>query len=161
MNHDRRSILAALGVAALPLGLAARASVADAPSAELQFRSFEEAIREAFRPPLRGGAAVRRLEVGHCDLVRSGLPGCVNDRPFAGFAVGQLRIVRAGSEPGPEVGGVRLYVFTVDVALTADRPSGDPGRPLDFSTIPPAPVLVEVKSEPAEIGLLARRKAGR
>ena len=41
------------------------------------------------------------VEVGHSEQVQAGVQGCHNDRPFAGFPAGHLRIVRTGSEPGP------------------------------------------------------------
>ncbi len=138
-THDRRSVLAALGLA-VPFGIDNRATAASVgPAPGLTFRSFEEAVRAAFAAPTVDGAAWRRVEVGHSDEVRAGVQGCHNDRPFAGFAAGRLRILRAGCEPGPVVRGVRLFVATVDVAAG----EGAAGRPLDFTTIPPAPVLVE------------------
>lgn len=151
MNQTRRSIISALGLL-LPLGLAGRArgeGRTAGPAPALRFRPFEDAVREAFAGP--DGAApdgapdqplpCRRIEVGHSEEVQAGVQGCHNDRPFAGFPAGHLRIVRAGAEPGRARGGVRLYVSTVDVALTGGRPHGGPSRPLDFSTLPPAPVL--------------------
>ncbi|MFO0799505.1 MAG: hypothetical protein U0804_18710 [Gemmataceae bacterium] len=143
MLRDRRSVLAALGLA-VPFGIPARAA-AVGPAPGLRFRSFEDAVRAAFAAP---GDGPRRVEVGHSDDVRAGLQGCHNDRPFAGFPAGRLRIVRTGCEPGPLVGGVRLYVATVDVAL-ADGP-GD--RPLDFGSLPPAPVFAVPPAESRRAG---------
>jgi hypothetical protein len=135
-THDRRSVLAALGLA-VPFGIDTRA-IAAGPPPGLRFRPFEDAVREAFASPDR--APVRRVEVGHSDEVRAGLQGCHNDRLFAGFAAGRLRIVRTGAAPGPVVGGVRLYVATVDIAVSqAPEPTG---RPFDFASLPPVPVLV-------------------
>ena len=48
-------------------------------------------------------SSCRRVEIGHSQQVSIGVQGCHNDRPFAGFPVGHLRIVRTGSEPGPMV----------------------------------------------------------
>lgn len=156
MSHDRRSVIAALGLV-LPLGFPGRSAVAGAPRLRppvLRLRSFEEAVREAFatlRPRTDSDPfPCRRVEVGRSELLATGVQGCHNDRPFAGFPAGHLRIVRTGSEPGPEVCGVRLYVSTVDVALVADRERGSATRPLDFSVLPPAPSLGEVGAEPAQ-----------
>lgn len=154
MKQSRRSLLSAFGLA-LPFGLGARVGASSSPAVStgpvLRFRSFEEAVREAFadhvRNPSRGAAGsgstslCRRIEVGHSEQVRAGVQGCHNDRPFAGFPEGHLRIVRAGSGPGAIRHGVRLYVSTVDVALTGGLPPEVSSRPLDFSTLPPAPVL--------------------
>jgi len=117
----------------------------------LRFRPFEEAVREAFSDPDRaasngqadrgGSYPSRRIEIGDCDLVRAGVQGCHNGRPFAGFPAGHLTIVRTGSEPGPVRQGVRLYVSTVEVVLTGGPTPGVPGRPLDFALLPPAPTL--------------------
>lgn len=156
MDRDRRSILAALGLA-LPFGLGSRAAGASAPAGPLpglRFRPFEEAVRAAFSvvggPTIEvGGYSGRRVEVGQTDLLHGGVQGCHNDRPFAGFPAGHLRIVRAGCEPGPVVGGVRLYVSTVDVVLTRGRECGEPSRPLDFAALPPAPVLSEAQPDAA------------
>lgn len=87
-------------------------------------------------------------EVGHSADVLAGVQGCHNDRPFAGFPAGHLRIVRTGSGPGPVVGGVRLYVATVDVVLTGGRTADEPSRPLNFATLPAAPILVAGEPEP-------------
>ena len=84
-------------------------------------------------------SSCRRIEIGHSEQVRAGVQGCHNDRPFAGFPAGHLRIVRTGSEPGPMDRGVRLYVSTVDVALTGGLTPGIASRPLDFASLPPAP----------------------
>jgi hypothetical protein len=153
MNQSRRSLLAAIG-GALPLGLGAGARAAAEPDGTvpvLRFRSFEEAVRMAFagegRSPMDEvpdqGAILpcRRVQVGHSEAVRAGVQGCHNDRPFAGFAAGRLRIIRTGSGPGPVWRGVRLYVTTVDVVLTDGLPRGTPSRPLDFTSLPPAPTL--------------------
>ncbi len=113
-------------------------------------------MREAFRivafpspeslniPP--GMFACRRIEIGYSDEVLSGIQGCYNDRPFAGYPAGHLRIVRAGFGPGPIVHGVRLYVATVDVVLTGGRAGAFPDRPLDFAKLPPAPTLAAATS---------------
>jgi hypothetical protein len=147
MSHDRRSVLAALGLL-LPLGFPGRSAAAQRhrPPA-LRLRSFEVAVREAFATVPAATASepfpCRRIEVGHSELLATGVQGCHNDRPFAGFPPGRLRIVRTGSEPGPVVCGVRLFVSTVDVALAGGPEYGTPTRPLDFSILPPAPRLVE------------------
>jgi hypothetical protein len=155
MSHDRRSVLAALGLV-LPLSIPGRAATTAAPGARppvLRLRSFEEAVREAFAIARTSTASepfpCRRIEVGHSALLVTGVQGCHNDRPFAGFSAGYLRIVRTGSEPGPVVCGVRLYVSTVDVALVSSRDCGAPSRPLDFSVLPPAPVLGEAVADPS------------
>ncbi|QDU24068.1 hypothetical protein [Urbifossiella limnaea] len=150
MLRDRRSVLAALGLA-VPFGIPARAA-ATGPAPGLRFRSFEDAVREAFASAAAAGGSWRRVEVGHSDEVRAGVQGCHNDRPFAGFPAGHLRIVRSGCEPGPVVRGVRLYVATVDVELAV----GPGGRPLDFASIPPAPVF----AEPAVVGPVPTRPGG-
>ncbi len=147
MDHGRRSVLAALGLAA-PFGLWGRASGSSAAVGEppvLRLCPFEQGVREAFAtagPHARDGALpCRRVEVGHSDLLRLGVQGCHNDRPFAGFPAGHLRIVRTGSEPGPVMGGVRLYVSTVDVAFTGGLAGDAPSRPLDFAALPAAATL--------------------
>ena len=165
MNHDRRAILAAIGVA-VPFALDVRAAPSRLPPApSLRLRSFEDAVREAFGvfsaggrvvEPV-GGCPVRRIEVGHCDQLEAGLQGCYNARPFAGFPVGFLRIVRTGLEPGPAVGGVRLYAATVDVALTYGKPLGGPGRGFDFALLPPAPTLSAEVEQPRSV----RRTGGK
>lgn len=143
MSHDRRAVLSALGLT-LPFGLNAVGPLSAAapvgPAPVLRLRSFEDAVHEAFATAgaADGSAACRRVEVGHCDLLQTGVQGCTNARPFAGFAAGHLRIVRVGSAPGPVVGGVRLYVCAVDVALNR---GGEPGRALDFAALQPAPTL--------------------
>ncbi|QEL17618.1 hypothetical protein [Limnoglobus roseus] len=135
MNQDRRSVITALGLA-LPFGSPARASGPAGPAPWLSLRSFEDAVRDAFH----GGAiGCRRIAVGHSAAVEAGLQGCTNDRLFAGFPAGRLRIVGGGSQPGPIVSGVRLYVTTVDVRVTTGPTAG---RPLDFASLPPAPILV-------------------
>jgi hypothetical protein len=146
----RRSVLSMLA-AALPFGLVARANAAPRPTLALGFRPFEEAVRAAFAnsdattphaaPHPTAPIPCRRIEVGDSELVRTGVQGCHNVRPFAGFPAGHLRIVRTASHPGPSSGGVRLYVSTVDVALTRGLHPDVPSRPLDFSTLPPAPTL--------------------
>ena len=155
MFHDRRTVLSALGLA-LPFGLAARAGSAapTGPPPVLRFRPFEEAVREAFAVvPPDESFPCRRVEVGHADALQTGVQGCHNDRPFAGFPAGHLRIVRAGSEPGPAVGGVRLYASTVDVVLTdAGRPRfrrgpEDPAR----GTARPRARAVEAGGSPASL----------
>lgn len=142
MNHSRRSILSAIGLA-LPFGLGARLGASVSPTGtapELRFRPFEEAVREAFAD---GGSMplCRRVEVGHSEQVQAGVQGCHNDRPFAGFPAGHLRIVRTASEPGPVWRSVRLYVSAVDVALTEGPTPGVTSRPLDFASLPPAPTF--------------------
>ena len=146
MSHDRRSVMSAMGLA-LPFGLSAvRPAPAAAPTGPLpvlRFCSFEDAVREAFArsdSATFDGFRCRRVEVGHSDLFQTGVQGCHNDRPFAAFPTGHLRIVRTASEPGPTLGGVRLYACTVDVVATGGRTDG-PTRPLDFSSLPPAAVL--------------------
>lgn len=154
MKQSRRSLLSALGLA-LPFGLGARIgaspSVPSGAAPVLRFRPFEDLVREAFADEVRDGRIrpddhkpmprCRRVEVGHSDQIRAGVQGCHNDRPFAGFPEGHLRIVQTGSEPGPIWQGVRLYVSTVDIAPTGGLPAGDPSRPLDFASLPPAPTL--------------------
>jgi hypothetical protein len=138
MNQTRRSILSAIGVA-LPFGIGARVGASPAPAEAapvLRFRSFEEAVRTAFAEQ---SSSCRRVEIGHSEQVRAGVQGCHNDRPFAGFPAGHLRIVRTGSEPGPMYRGVRLYISTVDVALAGSLTPGVVSRPLDFASLPPAP----------------------
>lgn len=149
MSHDRRSVLAAIGLV-LPLGIPARATAPAAPTGAppvLRFRSFEESVREAFAAVRASTVSesfpCRRIEVGYSELLQTGVQGCHNDRPFAGFPTGYLRIVRAGFEPGPVVGGVRLYASTVDVTLTGGCECGTPTRPLNFAVLPPAPLLAE------------------
>lgn len=148
---SRRSILSALGVA-LPWGLGAAAKASGGggpavPAPVLRFRPVEDAVRAAFADRGRTGLddahglPCRRVEVGHSELTQAGVQGCHNDRPFAGFPAGHLRLVRVGSEPGPLRDGVRLYVSTIDVVLTGGLPPGVPSRPLDFSSLPPAPTF--------------------
>jgi hypothetical protein len=158
MIQSRRSLLTAIGLS-LPSGLVARAGRPDSPADQplvLRLRPFEEAVREAFagheqvpRSDVAGSDEIRfrhRLEVGHSDLIRNGVQGTHNDRPFARVPARHLRIVRTAFEPGREIRGVRLYVATVDVVLTDGRPYGEPSRPLDFSTLPPAPTFVRVEA---------------
>ncbi len=141
---SRRSLLSMIGVT-LPFGLGAGASAmagAGTPSFTLSFRPFEDSVREAFSARSPGDdSACRRVEVGESDLVRAGVQGCHNDRPFAGFPAGHLRIVRTGSAPGPLHLGVRLYVSTVEIVATKGPCPEHSTRPLDFSTLPPAPIL--------------------
>ncbi len=140
--YSRRSILSAIG-AMLPFGLGTRAGASTTPAGTpptLHFRPFEEAVREAFAGHGRGSVACR-IEIGHSPDIQAGVQGCHNDRPFAGFPEGHLRIVRAGTEPGPVRQGVRLYVSTVDVARAGGLAPGVPSRPLDFAAIPPAPIF--------------------
>lgn len=167
MSQDRRTVLSAIGLA-LPFGLsAARAGTPVAPTGPLpvlRYRSFEEAVREAFAAPDPAGESFegfrcRRVEVGHSDLLHAGVQGCHNDRSFAGFPAGHLRIVRAGSEPGPVRGGVRLFVCTVDVVATGGRNDAST-RPLDFSALPPAAVLCDPPTGDAQDTAGAHR-AGR
>lgn len=140
MIQDRRTVLTALGLA-LPLGLAGRVWASGAGPG-LRLRPFEDAVREAFRAVGPDEASpCRRVEVGYSEAVQAGVQGCYNDRPFAGYAAGRLRIVRAGSGPGPCVHGVRLYVTTVEVVLTTGGVSHEAGRPLDFASLAPAPAL--------------------
>ena len=141
MIQSRRSLLSAIGLS-LPLGLGARADASETPAdAVLRFRPFEDAVREAFADLGGHDSPCRRVQVGHSDQLRVGVQGSHNDRPFAGFPAGHLRIVRAGCEPGPEWRGVRLYLATVDIALTGGTPLDVPSRPLDFASLPPAPTL--------------------
>jgi hypothetical protein len=151
MPLNRRSILSAIGVA-IPCGLGAGVSSAANASGQaltLRFRPFEEAFNGAAADSGRTTSIdldgltypCRRVEVGFSEQIRSGVQGCHNDRPFAGFPAGHLRIVRTGSEPGPVLKGVRLYVSTVDIALTAGLTPGVASRPLDFSSLPPAPTF--------------------
>jgi len=159
MNHDRRAVLAAFGLA-IPFGVdrfAGASPLFTGGSVGITLRSFEDGVREAFRlfAPV-DAPAWRRVAVGHGPAVEVGLQGCVNDRPFAGFLPRCLRIVRTGSEPGPTVGGVRLYLATVD--LIRNDPT-IPGRPLDFASLPPAPVLIgseadSVRPTPRRYGVL-------
>ncbi len=134
MDPTRRSLVSALGLV-IPFGLAARPRAAT-PTPVLRLRPFEDAVREAFADAGAEQWPCRRIEVGHSEVVEAGLQGCCNDRPFAGFPAGRLRIVRCGSAPGPSRGGVRLWVATVDVVLTGGR--GD-ARPIDFTSLPAAP----------------------
>jgi hypothetical protein len=137
MPPDRRSVLSALGLT-LPFGLAAapgRAAAAGPPPA-VRFRPFEDALRDALAAAGTGESC--RVDVGYAERVLAGVQGCVNARPFAGFPAGRLRVMRVGAGPGPAVGEVRLYVCTVEVAVT-----DEPGHPLDFATLPAAPALVE------------------
>jgi hypothetical protein len=140
MNHTRRSLLSVIGFA-LPFGIGTHleASPTSAEAAPLlRFRLFEETVRATF--PDRGqSSSYRRIEIGHSEQVRAGVQNCQNDRPFAGFPVGHLRIVRTGSEPGPIDRGVRLYISPIDVALTGGWTPGIVSRPLDFASLPPAP----------------------
>ncbi|WZO96116.1 hypothetical protein EP7_003098 [Isosphaeraceae bacterium EP7] len=151
MSLNRRSILSAIGVA-IPIGLGARVSSAASavgPAPALRFRPFEEALSGAVADPGRTTSIdlegltypCLRVEVGFSEQIQSGIQGCHNDRPFAGFPAGHLRIVRTGSEPGPVRNGVRLYVSTVDIALTGGLTPGDASRPLDFASLPPAPTF--------------------
>ncbi len=149
-NCSRRSILSALGLS-LPFGAGARALASPEPGGsapEIWFRPFEEAVRAAFAETsgepgigLERTGLCRRLEVGESEEVRAGVQGCHNDRAFAGFPAGHLRIVRTGSGPGPARHGVRLFVATVDVMFTGGLAADIPSRPLDFGSLPPAPVL--------------------
>ena len=143
MNQDRRAMLAALGLA-VPFGFERWAqaipTLTPGTAVGLTLRPFEDGVREAFRLFAPADApAWRRVAVGHGTAVEAGLQGCVNDRPFAGFPPGCLRIIRTGSEPGPSIGGVRLYQATVDL-IRSDQTT--PGRPFDFASLPPAPVLI-------------------
>src|SRR4051794_10554046 len=114
---SRRSLLSAFGLT-LPFGLGGRARGTPAqpgPVLALRVVPFEEAVRSAFADADRSSAPRREVEVGDSDLVRAGVQGSHNDRPFAGFSAGHLRIVRTASRPGPVCQGARLYVTTVDV----------------------------------------------
>ena len=100
------------------------------------------------KPDLSASPVTRqRVRKGGPAAVQAGLQGCYNDRPFAGFPAGHLRIVQAGSGPGPVFRGVRLYVATVVVALMGGRAHRASGRPFDFASIPPAAVLVESRPD--------------
>ena len=149
MPHSGRSLLSAMAVA-LPIGLGTRVEASMTPVVKvpmLRFRPFEEAVREAFgdRDSMSNMTGqtypCRRVEIGHSEQVRAGVQGCYNDRPFAGFPAGHLRLVRTGSEPGPIWQGIRLYISTVDIALTGGLTSQGPSRPLDFASLPPAPTF--------------------
>ncbi|MBV8488748.1 MAG: hypothetical protein JO161_10760 [Planctomycetaceae bacterium] len=145
MTLSRRSILTALGGAlpfSLGAGLQAQASALGTPPV-LRFRPFEQAVREAFADLARNSQheAIIRVEIGHSDLVQAGVQGCHNDRPFAGFPAGHLRIVRTSSEPGPIRQRVRMYIATVDVVHCGGVIPDSSSRPLDFTSLPPAPVL--------------------
>lgn len=142
MNPTRRSLLSVIGIAfPFAVGIRAGASPTSAEAAPiLRFRSVEEAVRTAFSKPGRS-CSCHRIETGHSELISAGVQGCHNDRPFAGFPAGRLRIVRVGSEPGPMYQGVRLYVSSVDVALSDGLTPGVVSRPLDFASLPPAPSL--------------------
>ena len=149
MMPTRRSVLSSIA-ASVPLGIGAGVKAppaAPGPAPVLRFRPFEEAVRLAFEDrssaddPGVGTDLCRRVEVGHSDQVRLGVQGCHNDRPFAGFPAGHLRLIRTGSEPGPARQGIRLYVSTVDVLVTGGLAPGAPSRPLDFSSLPAAPIL--------------------
>ena len=151
MTLTRRSVLSAIG-ATLPFGLSAKAATSPVGTPPvLCFYSFEEALRKAFedRPSNDQVFPCRRLEVGHSEQIRTGVQGCHNDRPFAGFPTGHLRIVRTGSEPGPVCQGVRLYVSTVDILLTGGLTQSDPSHPLDFASLPPAPTFTQGHTERA------------
>lgn len=145
---NRRSLLSTF-TAVFPLSLAptATATAGTDPAPRLGFRPVEDAVREAFARQSRGGASplstgcTCRVEIGPSGALLGGLPGRRNSRPFAGFPAGQLRIVRTSTEPGPIRHGVRLYVTTVEIAWTGERSADDPGHPLDFATLPPAPAL--------------------
>lgn len=141
MPQTRRSLLAILG-SILPVGLTHQGATASAitpDGPQLRFRSFEEAVRNAFE---QSPAGSHQIEVGHSERIQSGVQGCHNDRPFAGFAAGRLRIVRAISEPGPVWQGVRLYVARVEVARNDGFATDSPTRPLDFALLPAAPTLI-------------------
>lgn len=149
MITSRRTILSAIGLG-LPFGLGTRLLASSTPlgaAPVLRFRPFEEAVRAAFaeKTPMSQvvgqGLPCRRIEIGHCEQVQAGVQGCHNDRKFAGFPAGHLRIVRTGSEPGPVRQGVRLYVSTVNVALIGGLTPVVPSRPLDFASLPPAPAF--------------------
>ena len=144
MDQSRRSVLAALGLS-LPLGFMGRsrsvtANPAGDPAPTLRFQPVEEAVRAAFARESTADES-HRIEVGFSESVQAGLQGTHNARPFAGFPAGTLRIVRSGSAPGPVFQGVRLYVATVDIARVDPALSPRASRPLDFATLPPAPVL--------------------
>ncbi|VTR92869.1 unnamed protein product [Gemmata massiliana] len=156
MTHDRRSVLATIGLV-LPFGLGTRLTAAAPPAGPvpvLRFRPFEESVRDAFAAGTHlsfaaiSGEALPccRIEIGHAEELMVGVQGCYNDRPFAGFPTGHLRIVRFGSGPGPIVHGVRLYVATVDVALTGGQEGAFGARPLNFALLLPAPILIAKKT---------------
>lgn len=144
MPHNRRTILAAMG-SLFPFGFGKRTRAAALPEQPplVEFRSFEDALRKALLASKKTVNTLPccRVEVGHSDLLLSGVQGCHNDRAFAGFPIGHLRIIRIASEPGPNLGGIRLYVCTLDVVVTGGRNCGL-SRPFDFAVVPPAPVLL-------------------
>lgn len=151
-NPSRRTLLAALG-SFLPLGLARTTRAgrsATAAPALLRFRSFEQAVRDAFANDSdRNEIAVvegraypcRRIAVGESEIVQAGLQGCTNGRPFAGFPAGGLRVVRTAVGPGPQLGGVRLYVTTLEIAAVDPRHSVDSTRSIEFADLPASPIL--------------------
>jgi len=147
MDHNRRAILSTIGLT-VPLALerwASAAPPAETSSMVLKLQTFEGGVREAFRLSHRAGpSAKRRVAVGHGPAVEAGLQGCVNDRAFAGFPQGCLRIIQTSLEPGPTINGVRLYLATVDLMRSNPDTSG---RPLDFASLPPAPILVAAVTE--------------
>ena len=142
MPQTRRSLLTAVGTA-VPLAIASQArSEAAAPTFEdgpltVRYQKFEDAVRRAFAQPAADGTKPRRVEVGANELFEAGLQGCTNREPFAGFRPGQLRIVRAGSAPGPAVRGFRAYISWVE--LVADENPTAGRRKVDFTANAPAP----------------------
>jgi hypothetical protein len=71
MNLSRRSILSAIGIA-LPFGLGERVVASSTPIGNapvLQFRSFEDGVREAFSVHRNGPGITSRLHVG-CGTAR-------------------------------------------------------------------------------------------
>lgn len=142
-DQNRRKVITALGLA-LPLALPSRLGAAQHPVPCLRFVSVEDGLIAALRATgTRSswhGFPCVGVEVGHSDLVATGVQGCFNSQPFAGFPHGHLRIVRTSSEPGPAVGGVRLYLTTLEIAVTGGRNHAK-GQPLDFTRLPAAPRL--------------------
>ena len=150
MMPNRRAIISSIACS-LPFGFWSRAHASTAPvgsAPTLRLRSFEEGVRQAFADRFAApetaddtGRPWRRIEIGCSEQVRVGVQGCHNEKPFAGFPAGHLRIIRTGSEPGPIQNGVRLYVSTVDVVHTGGLAAGAPSHALDFASLPPAPIF--------------------
>jgi hypothetical protein len=136
MYPDRRSVLGALGIGFPFLAHSMGVSASSLGPASLRMIRFEDAVREALLS--NAVKQVHRVAVGWCELVQSGLQGCVNMYSFAGQPAGCLRIVRTGSEPGPVINGARLCQAFVD--LIRSDPNL-PGRKIDYAGLQPAYVL--------------------